>query len=72
MPIYEYECRRCGDKTELLVRSGDDLPRCHTCGSQEMEKLFSAFGLSSGGSFTPSTGGKGCASCSTHNCSSCH
>lgn len=72
MPIYEYECRHCGNKFELLVRTQDERPRCESCGSQEAEKLFSAFGFSGGGSFTSSAGGKGCSSCSTHNCSSCH
>lgn len=72
MPIYEYECRQCGHKFELLVRSGDERPNCGSCGSQDTEKLFSSFGFSCGGSFTSSSGGKGCSSCSTHNCSSCH
>ncbi|GAB4247603.1 FmdB family zinc ribbon protein [Deferrisoma sp.] len=35
MPLYEYQCAQCGEKTEILVRSGDraqDAPRCPNCG----------------------------------------
>jgi putative FmdB family regulatory protein len=49
MPIYEYLCRNCGERVEVLVRpstgsghrSGSDAPRCPQCGSFLSEKLFS-------------------------------
>jgi putative FmdB family regulatory protein len=42
MPIYEYECRSCGKRTELLQRMGDPpLAACPDCGG-EVKKLFSA------------------------------
>ncbi len=35
MPLYEFQCAQCGEKTEVLVRSGDraDAPRCPVCGA---------------------------------------
>ena len=42
MPIYEYRCRNCGEKTEVLVRTGGPTANCPTCGSPLLEKLFSA------------------------------
>jgi putative FmdB family regulatory protein len=42
MPIYEYECRSCGKRTELLQRMADPpLATCPDCGG-EVKKLFSA------------------------------
>ncbi len=45
MPIYEFECRRCGRKTTALVLSRDrvDEVRCARCGSADLVKLFSRF-----------------------------
>ena len=40
MPIYEYSCRSCGHQFEKLVRSGDT-PTCASCGSADLERLFS-------------------------------
>jgi putative FmdB family regulatory protein len=42
MPIYEYRCRNCGQKTEVLVRAGGASASCPSCGSPLLEKLFSA------------------------------
>ena len=42
MPIYEYECRQCGKRTELLQRMDDaPLATCPECGG-EVRKLLSA------------------------------
>jgi putative FmdB family regulatory protein len=40
MPLYEYTCRGCGNRFELLVRKAD-VPACPSCGSQDLEKLLS-------------------------------
>lgn len=40
MPIYEYLCRSCGDRFELLVRSGLT-PACTSCESSDVERLLS-------------------------------
>jgi putative FmdB family regulatory protein len=42
MPIYEYKCRNCGQKSEVLVRAGGPSATCPSCGSPLLEKLFSA------------------------------
>lgn len=44
MPIYEYECRGCAAGFELIVRTGD-VPACPACGSADLERQLSAFGV---------------------------
>jgi putative FmdB family regulatory protein len=42
MPLYEYECRACGKRTEVLQRFSDAPPTvCPSCGG-ELKKLPSA------------------------------
>jgi len=48
MPIYEYECRSCGESFELLVL-GADVPACPSCKSSELERLLSLPSVSSDG-----------------------
>jgi putative FmdB family regulatory protein len=41
VPIYEYECRKCGEVTEVMQRINDDpLTTCETCGG-EIKRLIS-------------------------------
>ncbi|MDY6878828.1 MAG: zinc ribbon domain-containing protein [Desulfatiglans sp.] len=43
MPIYEFECADCGQKTEILMAPTEtDLVICHGCGSRNLKKLLSA------------------------------
>ena len=46
MPIYEYECRRCGHEFELLVLAAT-VTECPSCQSRELERLLSGFAVSS-------------------------
>ncbi|HXP84040.1 MAG TPA: zinc ribbon domain-containing protein [Bryobacteraceae bacterium] len=46
MPIYEYECRGCGEQFELLVLKGT-VAACPACQSQDLEQLLSGFAVSS-------------------------
>jgi len=46
MPIYEYECRACGEQFELLVLK-TTVPACPECQSQDLEQLLSGFAVSS-------------------------
>ena len=49
MPLFEYECRRCGHRFESLVLSrSQERPSCPSCDSREVEKQFSAFGVGAG------------------------
>ncbi len=42
MPIYEYECRTCGEVFELLQRLNDPPPdKCPKCGSKNVAKRMS-------------------------------
>jgi len=48
MPIYEYECEKCGEKFEKFCsinESGKTVP-CPACGGKDVHKVFSAFGIS--------------------------
>ncbi len=52
MPIYEYECIKCGEKFDMFGRLNDDKKvdaeiTCPKCGSNLVERVFSTFGLSS-------------------------
>jgi len=49
MPLFEYECRECGQRFEALVQ-GTKRPACPECGSEDLEKLLSSFGFGSGSS----------------------
>jgi putative FmdB family regulatory protein len=40
MPIYDYQCRRCGHRFEQLVKP-DETPDCPACGAGKPERLFS-------------------------------
>ncbi len=58
MPIYEYNCKKCGRTFEKLVRTseGDKSMGCPDCGSGEVKRVFSVFGVGgSGGSKGDST-----------------
>jgi putative FmdB family regulatory protein len=47
MPIYDYACRHCGDKFELLVLTAT-VEACPSCQSQDLERLLSSgFAVSS-------------------------
>ncbi len=42
MPLYEYQCQECGEKTEVIQRFADDpYTICSSCGG-ELKKLISA------------------------------
>lgn len=45
MPIYEFRCRQCRKKTTslVLVRTRIDEVRCASCGSADLERLWSRF-----------------------------
>jgi putative FmdB family regulatory protein len=40
MPIFEYACRSCGERFEVLVRTGSK-PACPKCAGVDLEKLLS-------------------------------
>lgn len=54
MPMYEYECRNCKERFEVLQKMGEGNEGlcCPKCNSDNPEKIFSAFcsGTSKGSS----------------------
>jgi len=48
MPIYEYECQKCGNINEVLAQRGESPPACPECGNAEVRKAFSKFAVSTG------------------------
>ena len=43
MPIYEFNCNQCGQRSESLCRLGDySSIRCPHCGSEDTVKVYSA------------------------------
>ncbi len=60
MPIYEYECTKCGEFTEALQKFSDKpLTRCKNCGGK-LHKLIShsSFHLKGSGWYVTDYGGK--------------
>ncbi len=42
MPIYEYECLKCGHQLEVMQKMSDDpLKQCPKCKAKKLEKLIS-------------------------------
>ena len=68
MPIYEYNCKKCGKKFEKLVKisEGNIKVECPDCGSGDVKKVFSVFGVCG----EKKAGGSSCSSCSSPSCSS--
>lgn len=44
MPIFEYQCQRCGKEFEELIRVSKQVV-CPHCGSENVKKLISRFGF---------------------------
>ncbi|MFQ6109033.1 MAG: zinc ribbon domain-containing protein [Candidatus Aminicenantales bacterium] len=71
MPIYEFVCRKCGERFEALVSIGKERDvTCASCGSSDIQKLFSSFGIG-GGSSRVTSSSSACTTCSTKTCSTC-
>lgn len=45
MPIYEYRCNNCRRKASILLRSSSASPKCPSCGSNDLSRLFSTFSV---------------------------
>jgi putative FmdB family regulatory protein len=51
MPIYEYECRACGNVFERVMKVGEEKPECPDCGERETKKRVAAFRTNAWSSF---------------------
>ncbi|PYS52615.1 MAG: FmdB family transcriptional regulator [Acidobacteria bacterium] len=47
MPIYEYECRGCGNRFEFLVLPSSSPPACPACHHEDLQRLISLCAVSS-------------------------
>ncbi|MCS7149220.1 MAG: zinc ribbon domain-containing protein [Caldimicrobium sp.] len=71
MPIYEFQCKDCGEVfEELVLGSNCQGVKCKRCKSSQISKLMSQVAFKSGGKFV-SASGSACSSCSSGSCSSC-
>lgn len=67
MPIYEYQCGKCGKTFEAIVKRGEeDAVICPACGSKNPRKLMSACAYIGG-----EGGASSCAGCSATSCATC-
>jgi len=65
MPLFEYDCRGCGQRFEYLVRA-DDPARCPACGGADLVKRPS---VPSAHTNTPSA--SACPGCSARDSGEC-
>ncbi|MBE0460049.1 MAG: zinc ribbon domain-containing protein [Candidatus Aminicenantes bacterium] len=71
MPIYEYICKNCNRRFETFVSLGQKKTiSCDKCGSKDVQKLFSSFGIG-GGSSRLRSSSDSCQTCSTKTCTTC-
>lgn len=47
MPIYEYECRKCRHRFEVLILRTSPAAKCPSCGKKDLEQLISQYAVSS-------------------------
>ena len=77
MPIYEFECKHCDHRFEVLCKMGSNGRgmRCPTCKGKRVRRLMSRFSSRSSGGDSdlgePSAGGSACSTCSASSCEGC-
>ena len=64
MPLYEYTCEDCHERSEILVK-GSEQPACPECGGTQLHKEFSTFATQGErqGSGTSHAHSPGCGCC---------
>jgi putative FmdB family regulatory protein len=64
MPIYSYQCKKCGNKFDLLVGVTADAGKliCPQCGNKNIEKTLSSFSFRMGSSSVSNTPSGSCSS----------
>jgi len=68
MPIYEYQCQKCGHRFEELVLGKKEI-KCPNCKGTDLKKLFSAFSTLEESNI--SSGSDSCDNGTCNICSSC-
>jgi putative FmdB family regulatory protein len=59
VPLYEYDCRKCGHRFEALI-IGMRKPACPKCQSDDLEKRVSSVGLAGVGAWSAGRSSGGC------------
>lgn len=74
MPIYEYVCKDCGMRFEILrsIKEADSPVLCKICQSSKTHRAMSVFYAQSGSHVIAGGSNSGCAGCSSGSCSSCN
>ena len=77
MPVYEYECKSCKNKFELMrpfskSSEGAVCPRCQKKAERVISKCYSMSTDGQGITKGVSGAGSSCASCGSGNCSNCN
>jgi putative FmdB family regulatory protein len=73
MPIYEYICKDCGKRFEILrsIKEADAPITCSICQSDHTQRAVSVFYAQSGSRIIAGGNNGGCAGCSSGSCSTC-
>jgi putative FmdB family regulatory protein len=74
MPIYEYICKECGSRFEILrpIKEADTMIPCKSCQSEQTHRALSVFFAQSGSQIIAGNSTGGCAGCSGGSCASCN
>jgi len=74
MPIYEYICKDCGARFEILrsIKDADAIIPCKSCQGSQTQRALSVFFAQSGSKIVAGGNTSGCAGCSSGSCSSCN
>lgn len=58
MPLFDFECRECGHKFDLIISNADkDKAKCPQCGAANIKQLLSTFGTTRSGNVPESCSG---------------
>lgn len=72
MPIFEYECKKCGHRFEALLKSASDpAPGCPDCGASGAKRLLSRFAPASKTEFGSCKMSKDCMAAAQGCCCGC-
>jgi putative FmdB family regulatory protein len=74
MPIYEYTCKDCGKRFEILrfIKDADSPISCKFCASNQTQRAISVFYAQSGSQIIAGGSNTGCVGCSSSSCASCN
>ena len=74
MPIYEYVCKDCGKRFEIIrsIKDADAPISCRLCQSDRTLRAVSVFYAQSGSHIIAGGNNTGCAGCTSGSCSSCN